>query len=133
MIMTSFSRNLRCFWFEMLNNQSVSDSQFSSIGIANYNTSCRASSGWRIGIITSGTASAAMNKKGVSSTHFRFFLGLQIESTGPVNCRMHNVCAISEFICCSRQRANINYTLFSGVIESISRTRVSVSINSILT
>jgi hypothetical protein len=73
-----------------------------------------------------------MNKKGISSTHFRFFLGLKIESTRPVNCRMHYVCAISEFIGCSGQRANIDDALFSGVIESISRTRVPVGIDSVL-
>lgn len=79
----------------MLHDQGVSNSQFASIGIAEHNASCRASSSGRIGIIAGGAAGAAVDKEGTPSAHLAGLLGLEVKGARTLGGLVHDVHAIS--------------------------------------
>jgi hypothetical protein len=83
----------------MLNNQSIIDSKFLTIHIAQNDAACRAASTWRVGIITRGAASASMDEESASAAHLIGFLRGQIKGTGSLDSLVHVVYASVQFVC----------------------------------
>lgn len=106
----------RELWLIVLNNKSVSNSKFLSVGVTKHHTPCRTSSGWWIRVVSGGTALTSMNKHIWSATHFGGFLRLKIESAWSLDRRiMHSVFAVSKFIDSGGERSSVNDTLISRV------------------
>ncbi len=115
----------------MLNDQCVSNSQFSSVGITQDDTSCWTSCGWWIRIVSSCTTLASMNKHIRSTTHLRRLLRLQVKSTRPLYWWiMHGVFAISKFVDSGWKWSSVRNTLICRIVVSSALPTVSQSIDS---
>jgi len=108
------------FWFIMLDNQSITNSKLSSISIAQYNTSSRASSRWWVSIIPRSATVTPVNKKSIPTTHFTWSLRLKIKSARALSCLMHNINTSGKFVSCCRQWSFIYNTLFCRIIIACS-------------
>jgi hypothetical protein len=122
---------LTCF-LVVFDDQSVTHSKFPTICIAYYHTTCWASWSWRLSIISYTTALTTMYKKVTSSTYFLRHLWIQIKWTRSLSCLMHHIFTKSQFIDRSRYRTDITNTLHIRIKVSLFLTRVTISLNSIL-
>lgn len=122
--------NLR---LEVFHDESISDSEFASVGVAENDATGRAASSGRVRVISWSAAGAAMHEEGTTAAHLTGLLGLEVESAGPVDSLMHHIHAVAEFVGGCWERASVDYTLLSGVVVAFSLSGVAVSVDGVLT
>lgn len=77
-----FPRLQHCFFgfgLVVFDDKSVSYSEFSPVGIAHDNASCRAAGRGRLSVVASGATSTSVDEEGRTTTHLALFLGLEVE------------------------------------------------------
>ena len=137
-IMRIDKRSLIClklkFWLCVLDDDCITDSNFSPVGITENNTSSRTSSSWWVAVVTWGTALTAVNEEVASSAHFCWFLRLKVKSAWSLYWWiMHCVFAIGDFISGGWKWASVDDTLISGVEVTGALTAVCEGVDSVFT
>lgn len=99
----------------MFDDDGVPHSELQPVLVVDHNASSRAPcSWWNLGVPCCTTVTP-MNKEVSSPAHLARLLGLQIEGTWSGNIGVHHVLAVGYFVLGSRERADVDHTLFVRV------------------